>query len=564
MEAPLDTRRVMALLDDALTLTLRRQVHAPGQRDDGAIIAPDTGLADVSHGGTVPLVVGCSLVAVACERGIAGTPARRALLLERAAAAAAAVARAQRPSGLIDLLSTNYDSSPDTGFAVQALCVVLELAAPYADDPAWQPLLATVRQVVRRGVAGICADGGFHTPNHRWVIASALAQAAAVCPGLDVAATIEAYLAEGVDIDADGAFLERSIGVYDGVTDRSLLLLAERWDAPDVREAVRRNLTLDLHLLHADGTAETGLSRRQDHGTRRVPLGLASCSLHAAALGDDPRFAAAAHLLWRSADEVGLGDLMWLGWVLLRFGDIGPGDAPLPDSFVHLLPVNGAWRARRGALSVTAFRDTSHLLAMSYGAAELVSLRISQTYFGVGRFVADALTPVDGGVVLHAYGRHDPRRPARELPLGRPVPPATWQQQMSERRLRRVPPAESSLTLHLREDGLALRYRTLDGLDGVTAQVALDVRPGGIWETDDAALMPVAGQVIFLRRGRGVMRYGDDAIIIEPGADGHRTWQMRHAEPAPDLVRIVLTFRTPIDHAFVLRVGSAWALPDPL
>jgi hypothetical protein len=546
MDAPLDARRVMSLPDDALTLALCWQVRAPGRRGDGAVVALDIGLADVSHGGTVPLVMGCALAAVACGRGIAGAPARRA----------------QRPSGLVDLRSTNHDSSPDTGCAVQALCAVPGLAAPHAGDPAWQPLLAAVRQAMCRSVVGMCADGGCHASNHRWAIASALAQAA-VCPGLDVAATVQAYLAEGVGID-DEALPERSIGVYDGVTDRPLLPLAERRGAPGVRGAVRCNLALDLHLLHADGTAGAGLPRRQGHGTRRVPLGLASCSLHVAALGDDPRFAAAARLLRRSAGEVGLGDLVWLGSVSLRFGDVGLGGAPLPDALVHLLPVDGAWRTRRGALSVASFRDTGHPLAMSHGAAELVGMRIGQAYSGAGRLAADVLIPVDGGMALHAHGQHGPRRPARELPLGRPLPPAARQQQPAERRLRRVPTAESSLSPHLREDGLALRDRTPDGRGGVTAQEALDVRPGGLGETDGTAAMPVTGQVILLRRGRGVMRHGDDVTNIEPGADGHRAWQMRHAGPAPDLMRTVLTLRTPADHASVLRVGSARALPASL
>src|SRR5690606_12442083 len=107
-------------------------------------------------------------------------------------------------------------------------------------------------------------------------------------PDLDVAKVVEAYLAEGIDIDAEGAFIERSVGVYDAVNNRSLLFIHEHWDCPAALPAVQRSLDFDLYLLHADGTAETGLSRRQDYGTREVAIGLAPCYLHAHLLSPNP------------------------------------------------------------------------------------------------------------------------------------------------------------------------------------------------------------------------------------------------------------------------------------
>ena len=89
----------------------------------------------------------------------------------------------------------------------------------------------------------------------------------------------------------------------------------------------------------------------------------------------------------------------------------------------------------------------------------------------------------------------------------------------------------------------------------MTAQLALDFAPGEIWETEDTSLQPKAGQVLFLKRGYGTMRYGNDVIRVGPGAFSHRTWEMRHAEPAPDCVRVLLTFHTPVDHYFSLQVA---------
>jgi hypothetical protein len=228
----------------------------------------------------------------------------------------------------------------------------------------------------------------------------------------------------------------------------------------------------------------------------------------------------------------------------------------LPDDYSRFFPLNGLWRVRRGVLSASFFRDTTRLLTLVYGRAELSALKISATYFGqdTGRFISDGLTVVDGRAVLRSEGDHNPRRPAYELPLGRPVPPEGWHAALDQRPLRRLPPLTSTLIVDEIPAGFALRYQTLDGLPGVAVQLALDFPPGGIWETEDTALKPVAGQTLFLKGGFGVMRYGADAIEVGPGAASHSMWQMREADPSPnhDHVRVLLTFHTPVDHTLVI------------
>ena len=520
------------------------QITDPTHPQCGGLVYPDYGIADAIY--SAHFVVGCAYLAL----GIVDESR-----LARATQAADFMLRAQRPSGNIDLLTVNYDSAPDTGFVVQQLCAVLELARIRGvDSPAWRALLDRLEQFVRRAVAGMLT-GGFHTPNHRWVIASALVQAHALFPDLDVAATVDAYLAEGIDVDAEGLFIERSIGVYDAVNDRSWLLIAERRDCPEALDAVARNLDLDLRFLHADGTAETGLSRRQDYGTRTVPLGLAHCYLLYNALHANPVYVQAAQMLWEKSDAAA-GHLLWLTYPLLKYGDPAPAGVALPDDFTVFLPLNGLWRARRGLSSASAFRNTTRLFSLVYGKAELSSVKIGQTYFGhnTGRFISDDVTATEDGVILRSEGRSNPRRPGYELPLGYPIPPERWNVMLEERGLRRLPPPLSTLTIREVDGGFDLRYQTLDGLDGVAAQVAIDFPPNGVWETDDTAVCPQAGQVLFLKQSYGTMRYGHDVIRIGPGAHAHGMWAMRDAELAPDHVRVLLTFLTSVDVTLQIRV----------
>lgn len=520
------------------------QILDPAHPDTGAVINPGYGCAD--NKATSSFVAHAAYLLLA-------SGADDADLLARMSAAADYLLLAQRPSGNIDLPNVNIDSGPDTGFSVQQLCTIFELARCNSRTGGdWQPVLEKLERFIRRAVEGM-KIGGFHTPNHRWVICSALTQAKTIFPDLDVAAVVESYLAEGYDIDREGAFIERSVGVYDAVNDRSLLFIQENWGSPTALEAVQRNLNFCLHLLHADGSAETGLSRRQDYGTRTVAAGLVHCLLLHNHFAPTPLFVAAAHWLW-DANAAG-ENLLWTVYALLKCGDPAPASMPLPTSYSRHFPDNGIWRIRRERFSASIFQDATRLISLVHGQAELSSLKISQTYFGgaCGLFYGEELA-VDGNRgVLTSHGLRRPRRPGYELPLGRPVSPADWNATFAQRGLYELPAAASTLEISEAEGGLDFHYCNVQGVDKVAVQIAFDFPPGGVWESDDTRTLPVAGQPIFLKQGYGQMRYGGDVIQIGPGATAHAMWPMRDSEAAPNHVRVLLTFWTPVDFRFQIR-----------
>ena len=535
------------------------QILDPASPDAGALVNPGYGCAD--NKSTSAFVTQAAYLLLATGEDDTD-------LLARMDAAAAYLLTAQRPSGNIDLPNVNIDSGPDTGFTVQQLCTIFELTRQKGRTSAdWQPVLAKLECFIRGAVEGM-KIGGFHTPNHRWVICSALTQAKTILPDLDVAEVVESYLAEGYDIDAEGAFIERSVGVYDAVNDRSLLFIQENWDSPAALEAVARNLDFCLHLLHADGTAETGLSRRQDYGTRTVAAGLVHCYLLHNYFAPTEQFVAAAHWLWGQIlwDTNAAGEnLLWTLYALLKCGDPAPASAAseavaLPTRYSRHFPHNGIWRIRQERLSASVFQDATRLLSLVHGQAELTSLKISQTYFGgaCGHFYGEELAVENGQGVLTSGGLRRPRRPGYELPLGRPVSPEEWNTTFAERRLYELPAAASTLAIRETEGGLDFHYQNIESVDKVAVQIAFDFPPGGVWETDDTRTVPVAGQPIFLKRGFGQMRYGSDVIRIGPGTTTHNPvahfmWPMRDAEPAPSHVRVLLTFWTPVDFQFQIR-----------
>ncbi|MCK6578764.1 MAG: hypothetical protein L6Q98_11720 [Anaerolineae bacterium] len=525
----------------------------------GAFISPEHWLDESGHAGTTRLIVRWGLIALAQAQALPGAPVApdQAVLLKRMNLAADYLLRVQRRSGLIDLRNTNYESGPDTAFALQLICAFIETAG---ETPALAGVVDKLARFARRAVGGVL-ESGFHTPNHRWVIVGALALARAVLTDIpDPAPVIDAYLAEGLDIDDEGAYLERSIGVYDAVTARSLLFYAEHTADPAARAhilaAVARNLEFDLHLLHPDGTAETGLSTRQDHGQRSIPTPLIANYLNAGLLlGRQDFLDAAAFLLERA--ETSMWDLEWLCMALRKRGDaaVSAGATPaIPSTYTRAFPANRLWRFRQDETSASAFGGRTRLFHLVYRSAELVSLKIAQAYFGVGLFIADTMEMEDGEVLLRSSGQQKPNLPAYHLPLGRPVAPAAFEASKAERDHKRIPPADSILKITPVEGGFDLHYRTLDGLDDVITQIAFDFPAGGLWETGDAVVSCAPGSTIFLKQGWGRMRYGADVIEIAPGTCAHLAQAMRHSEPpGGDQIRVLLTFRTPVDHRFTLR-----------
>ncbi len=468
---------------------------------------------------------------------------------ERSEWAALHLARVQRETGRFDEPDCNIDSGPATGFILQVLLPAMRASSE--GNPGMTSRPEVLSEIVSRAYDGLL-DGGFHTPNHRWVWASALAQGADSI-GTAPPAVLEDILAEGVDIDADGAYIERSIESYDAVTNLSLLLLDEHLGWPAALPAIERNLEFDTHLLHADGTVDTSLSRRWG-GIGKAPLGLAAAALVAADRLNEPRLAAMAKALWTASDRSDLAGLAWMAWAAHKapqaFGQAGVGD--LPERFSRFFPATDLWRHRVGKTSVSVLGESPNILAMRFGRAQLVRTSARFSYFGpAGDFIGQSVQGDPSGVTLHFDGQRLQRRPAYEMPLGEPVDPARWELALARRAQRTVAPQAADLTVRPLDDGVSLELTNTDGLADTPGQIALDFAPGGRWESPADLFTPQPGSSIVLRRGPASMRYGPDAISIETDPDPARsahTWPAMRDAPAPgDCVRVVIPLVTPVN-----------------
>ncbi|WP_163536402.1 hypothetical protein [Gracilibacillus sp. YIM 98692] len=165
----------------------------------------------------------------------------------------------QHDDGTISPGWTNYHSPPDTAFLVTGFAQVYQLLHSTRDSELTEKMEWFLRNTIPAMITGGC-----HTPNHRWVLASALANLYAIYHRDDLKERAEEWLAEGIDISEDGEWTERSNGIYNSVSNICLYHTAVQLEKPELLDYVRKNLNMMMYLVHPNGQVVTDYSGRQD------------------------------------------------------------------------------------------------------------------------------------------------------------------------------------------------------------------------------------------------------------------------------------------------------------
>ncbi len=459
---------------------------------------------------------------------------RDSVLVERMRLAAAYLERAQNPQGNIDLVITNFNSPPDTGFVVHGVAT----AAVLARRAGKTELEALTEPFLRRAAAAMAA-GGVHTPNHRWVICSALAQVNELYPDPAWLRRIDQWLAEGVDIDGDGQYTERSTLVYNAITNRAFVVMAAKLRRPELLDPVRRNLESMLYLLHPGGEVVTEISRRQDAG-ERGNMGRYWFPLRYLAVQDgDGRFAALVRTL--EPEHAGLPALM-------EYPELNrelPAPAPLPEDFEKHFPELGIVRVRRGLTSATILSGSSRFFTLRRGLAVMAGLRMAGAFFGKGQFIPERLEPRAGGWLLSQTlqaGYYQPFDPPRR------ITPRNWYATRPERRQSEICRLEYWATVTETSEGFKVRLEAA-GTHGVP--VAVEINFGDAGRLEGCQPHPEVPQCWLLTQGVGSYRLGGHQLRFGPGRSEHRYIQVRGADPKLPGPSVYLTAFTPFDHTLL-------------
>jgi hypothetical protein len=324
-------------------------------------------------------------------------------------------------------------------------------------------------------------------------------------------------------------------------------------------QAVRKNLDLNYHLLHADATVVSSISRRQDRGARSVPTTLAD-GFHALAHIDNNGFyAAVADWL---VEKGGSGTVCmpnFVGHPEWRTQHIER--EPLRPSYAVIYPTSGLWRVRRNQISATVAAGLTSPFSVVYGQAEM-TVKMCSTFFATGQFVGEEF----GGDEQMVQMRHKGRNmiyPEKDymggiywLPIDEQVDAENWQEVRGRRDTYELAPLEVVLKIEEVEGGFDLHIQTEGGLDGVPFQIECNFAPGGVLATDSATLQGKAGSSAFLNSGYALYTIGDDAIRVGPGNSAHRMWTMRNSEVDNGSFRLLITDMAPLTRTLEVRCGK--------
>jgi hypothetical protein len=461
-------------------------------------------------------------------------------LLERIGLAVDFVMRGITPDGNIDLPITNFNSTPDTAFFVNPIATVAVLARRATAtelSKLIEPLLVRVGKGLKQG--------GVHTPNHRWVVTSALAQLHELFGTQDDGYRKRAnhWLSEGIDIDADGQFSERSTTVYNTVSDRGLTIAALKLNRPELLNPVRRNLESMLYLLHPGNEVVTEISKRQDKNVRAKP----------------DRYWFPAKLLavrdgngsFESFAQAGaLGQQLSL---LLEYPELQQSvtPAPLPDQYVKVFPIVGIARIRRAKTSATVqFTGSDRVFCLRRGDAVMNGIRFASAFFGKGQFLPQHGGPAaTGGGYEFAQDLSGPYYQPLADPSKEPAITLheEWGASWKRRQQSEVCQLRQSVLVQEDKNGFRVRIRA-EGTNDVPLAVEISFAPGGTLEAG-AGSQKLKDDVYLLGPSPAVYRIGNDAIRVTGPATPppHRYVNVRGALPKLDGISLYVTGLTPFD-----------------
>lgn len=536
--------QLLAQLDGRIERLMARQVLEESSGDYGGFMEDDLHVESRQ--------CGFDLSALACGYVTKDSAHYLSERVKAALTAALAYLRAhQRPGGCVDLLSCNVASAPDTAFMINAVLNAWWLLERCEDArAAW--LRPALLRLIDSAASGIAA-GGFHTPNHRWAIAACLLHCAKITGRRELEARARAYLREGLDINEDGEFAERSAGNYNQVNDDQMLRLYMATGDRTFLHAAEKNLEMMYCYIDPDGSVFTNNSTRQDMGKKIYLDTYYPLYLMAGYFLGREDFGAMAEWIYQDCRRRGT----WpdgVEWLLLLpqmdgFGAQTPFEPPFLR-YDRLFEHSDIARVRRGGFSLTLMRGKPNFLYFQSGALPLY-MAIYQNLCDQRNFVPETLERTERGFRLSGRAPVWYYQPFDQ----KPQTSDWWRMDNAARERLTAEGLHTLVEAELTEEGVRLHIRT-QGVDRLPVRVEIGLLPGGRIRTQHfTQLMRAGEQVTILDGDIEITGPRGDALAIGPAFGSHDIRaRMGGAYPLSDACyTVLLTGYTPVDRTLFIR-----------
>jgi len=434
----------------------------------------------------------------------------------------------------------NIESPPDTAFVLDPLAagVFLLLKDP---SPALHKLKDDIKQFIDKAGDAL-VTGGVHTPNHRWVVCSVLAPLHILYPNKKYTDRVEDWLGEGIFMDKDGHYPERSIN-YALVENNSLLIMGRLLHKPSLFEPVRKNLLMTWYYMDPDGQITATDSRRQDQWKlKRSMVSYYLYYRYMAIRDNNAHFAGIAVLIEQmkgfEEEMVGRSLFHFLENPVLQ--QEMPAGIPPSTDYEKLFTTSQLLRIRRGAAVTTLFggvdwpiiiasgrSNNPNCYAYRKGNAVLKYMRISSAFFNTGYFYSSGIRKEGNKYSLYKkldvpYYQPLPkalRRKDGDYTLSPSIDGRFWNKMdYRHRPVSNVKTLETTVSL-METNGNNKLAIHVTGQASVAVTIELCFLEGGKL----SGVVPAADGNSFLANGMGEYEYGGDTIRFGPGIMAHQS-----------------------------------------
>ncbi len=535
---------LMALIkinDEQIPNALNRQLTDKENIYYGAVFDRDS---VVSPGGTSGLIqtLMCSYVSPS------STYYQSKEILQRMTVAARALLNLQHEDGTIDLLTTNFHSTPDLGFTIYPVALAYSIMLKnsklnYGEFP------EVMKQYLLRAGKALSV-GGIHTPNHRWVVAGALAWINSLFPNPIYKNRVEQWLAEKIDIDPDGQYNERSTAVYTPITNRSLIDLAKKMNYDYLYDHVRKNLDLTFYFVHSTGEIVTESSNRQDQYIQSNLAGYYLAYSHMAIIDKNSRYAGMVDYIERTVTPHHLAYMLPHLIEDPSLLQALPAPTPLPTSYHKHFMHSDIVRIREGAVDMSVITNNATFFTFFKGEAALEGVRLASAFFGKGQFQSQQLEKNGDTYILSSTLSGPYYQP---LPKDKiPAEGEAWGQvPRSEREQSEIQTLNTKIFV-TETKGKARIKISVDGPKNLPVTLELAFRMGGTLTNvaqkqgiDHAYLVKSGAYVLYQK--------GNDSIKIGPGVGAHKWTQLRGALPKLQADCLYFTNYAPCEFEFTIE-----------
>lgn len=504
-------------------------------------------------------------------------------IFERIIAGLTYIRGAQHENGLFDYITCNFFSAPDTAFCLKKLLPVYEYLRGMGEEgvfpaekvswtgkitteeisPAekvsWtgkiaageMEILRRLEEIIKDGAEGMLA-GGFHTPNHRWAIASILMACSKYFGSRKMEEAANTYLKEGIDCNEDGEFSEKSAGNYNRINNDAMILLSQVTGDTTYEQHVLRNLRMMLTYIEPDGSIFTANSTRFDKDLLVYPTDYYMEYLRMGQKYNIPEFLAMCNFIFDLAGEKNLAAPDCLIWFMLcpQYRNLEFGESYDFGNFHAFYRDSGIVRGRNGRFTYTVMSGKSNFFYLHSGTIKL-EVKVCGSFCEHRAFKADNIEQLPGG----GYHLNQVMRGWYYLPFeDAPKTSDWWKMNQATRPKKYGPDMQIDVWVQEVQGGVDIRVKT-SGVEGAPWRIELAFL-GVNFLTSRQIDMPLTGsEVLVAKEGEIEVTNGFDTLLIEPCFGKHHFIEGKEdsEEKTPGAFTLYLTDYTAFDREIHIR-----------